>query len=190
MALPFLRKSDSRLVAAGLAILGWCIAIAAILFFSVVSLLALLYAMQSDTNQESTLKKVSASLTFVGFGMRPEALTESLGIRPSFTDVSYVARCGSNRKEECGLWSYDTSTCLSSPDVREHIEHLLHLFRPLKSRIEETRPPPNVFVQVRCEPISIMRPAMAPRIDADHIAGLADLRAALTVELLTKIRTA
>ncbi len=143
--------------------------------------------MQSTSKQESPLEKVSASLTFVGFGMRPEAFTESLGIQPSFTNVSYVARCGTNRKEECGLWSYDTSARVSSPDVREHIEHLLHLFRPLKSRIEETRAQPNVFVQVRCAPVSIMRPVIVPRIDADHIAGLADLRAALTVELLTKI---
>jgi hypothetical protein len=115
--------------------------------------------------------------------MRPEALTESLGIEPSFTDVSYVGRCGTGRKEECGVWSYDTATDLSSHEVREHIEHLLHLFRPLNSRIEEVRPRPNAFVHVRCEP-TIAGGNLTPRIDADCIAGLAELGAALTVEIV------
>src|SRR2546429_771428 len=114
--------------------------------------------MQSHTEQMSPAERVSVSLTLVGFGMHPDTLTESLGIQPSCTDVSYVTRCGTGRKEECGLWSYDTGALISSRDVREHIEHLLHLFRPLRNRIGDTRPRPNVFVHVRCQPASIMRP--------------------------------
>ncbi len=41
--------------------------------------------------------------------MRPDEVTESLGIQPSFAEVSYVARYDTGRKEECGLWSYDTA---------------------------------------------------------------------------------
>ena len=135
---------------------------------------------------EKLMDTPSVSLTFVGFGMRPEAVTENLGIEPTQTDVSFVRRCGTERKEECGLWSWDSGRCVSSRDIGEHIEHLIGLFRPLKSRIEEIRPRPNVFVRVRCIPISVLRPFCftAPRIDARHIAAIAELGAALTVELL------
>ncbi len=140
------------------------------------------------TNHETPVEKVSASLTFVGFGMRPDELTGSLGIQPSFTDVSYVTRCETGRKEECGLWSYDTAANVASRDVGEHIEHLLDLFRPLMSRIDEKTPRPNVFLHVKCEATSIMRPLVAPRIGPDHVAGIAGLGAALQVELLEATR--
>jgi hypothetical protein len=140
--------------------------------------------MKPDSERKPPGEKVSASLTLVGFGMRPETVTESLGVQPSFTNVSQVTRCGTGRKEECGLWQCDTAGSIASRDVSEHIEHLLHLFRPLKCRIEEIRPRPNIFVHLRCEPASIMRPLAAPRIDARHVASIADFGAALTVELL------
>src|SRR5688500_17700394 len=44
----------------------------------------------------------------------------------------------------------------------------------LKSWIEEITPRPNVFVHVRCGPAGGMRTLMAPRIEARHIAALAD----------------
>ncbi len=121
--------------------------------------------------------------------MRPDEVTESLGIQPSFAEVSYVARCDTGRKEECGLWSYDTAKCISSDDIRDHIEHLLRTFLPLKNRIDETRPLPKVFVHVRCQPPSLLRPERAPRIEANHISGLAALNAALTVEI-TRVASA
>jgi hypothetical protein len=111
--------------------------------------------------------------------MRPEAVTESLQIQASSTDVSPVRNCRTNRKEECGLWSYDSAQHLSSPDVREHLEHLLTVFRPLKSRLEEIVPRPNLFVHLRSAPIN----RRLPRIEARHIASLAELGAALTVEV-------
>lgn len=138
--------------------------------------------------EQSQIEKISASLTLVGFGLRPEYLTDILGIQPSYTDVSYVTRCGTSRKEECGLWSYDTTTCVSSRDVRKHIEYLLELFRPLRSRLEEIMPRPKVFVHVKCQAASIMQPLQAPRIDAALVTGLADLGAALTVELVKPAR--
>src|SRR5215510_14134300 len=106
--------------------------------------------MQPDIKQKSS--GVSASLTLVGFGMHPEAITESLGIEPFCTDERYVTQCGTGRKEECGLWSYNTGACVPSCNLGEHLEHLLRLFRPLKSRLEEMRPLPNIFVHVKCNP--------------------------------------
>lgn len=128
------------------------------------------------------------SLTLVGFGMRPEAVTESFGIKPTQTDVSFVKDCGRGRKEECGLWSWDTGGVVSSRDLREHIEHLVKLFRPLKSRMEEIRPRPNIFVNVRYEADRSAPFIMVPRIEAKHVAAIAELGAALTVEVFSKSR--
>jgi len=116
--------------------------------------------------------------------MRPEAITETLGIQPWCTDFGYVNHCAKGRKEECGLWSYDSAASVSSGDITDHLEHLLRLFRPLKSRLEEIRPPPRVFVHLRCAPQSAMQPLWVPRIEAALVAGLAELGAVLDVELL------
>jgi len=141
--------------------------------------------------QETPANTVSASLSFVGFGMRPDELTRILGIQPSSTDVSFLAHCKTGRKEECGLWSYETTTKVPSRDVGEHIAHLLHLFRPLKSRLDELTPRPNVFFHVNCEAIHSKQllgrsslPLFAPRIAAGHVLGIADLGAALQVVLI------
>ena len=130
--------------------------------------------------------KTSVSLSLVAFGMQPDAVTEGLGVEPTCTDVSYVRRCGSERKEECGLWSYDTVRSIESSDVAEHLDYLMNLFRPLKSRLEEIRPRPNVFVEVRCEAESKLGSIRAPQVEARHIAGIAEMGAALKVVLLEK----
>jgi hypothetical protein len=147
--------------------------------------------MNADQNQNDKTRpaaRPSAILTFVGFGMDPDAVTEAFGIQPTCIDVRPVRHCDSGRKEECGLWSFDTAQSISSPDIGEHIEQLIALFRPIKSRIEEIRPKPNIFLQLRCEPVSLLRPLIAPRIEPRHVAALADLGASLTVELLPHAR--
>jgi len=130
--------------------------------------------------------RTSVSFNLVQFGMRPEAVTEGLGVEPTCTDVSYVRRCGTGRKEECGLWSYDTAEAVKSRDVREHLEHLLSVFRPLRSRLEEIRPRPNVIVEVRCEAESMLRPLRLPPLEPRHVEGIAELGAALKVALFEK----
>ena len=134
--------------------------------------------------QKKSPDMTSVSLTLVGFGMRPEAVTESFGIRPTQTDVGFVRDCGRGRKEECGLWSWDTAQSVSTGELAEHIEHLVSVFRPLKSRMEEIRPRPNVFVNVRCGPIGRVGVFRTPRIEARHVAAIAELGAALTVEIV------
>jgi hypothetical protein len=129
--------------------------------------------------------RTSVSFNLVQFGMRPEAVTEGLGVEPTCTDVSYVRRCGTGRKEECGLWSYDTAEAVKSRDVREHLEHLLSVFRPLRSRLEEIRPRPNVIVEVRCE-AERLRPLRLPPLEPRHVEGIAELGAALKVALFEK----
>jgi hypothetical protein len=128
----------------------------------------------------------SVSFSLVQFGMQPQAVTKDLGVEPTYTDVSYVTRCASGRKEECGLWSYDTAGAVKSKELREHLEHLLNLFRPLRSQLEEIRPRPNVIVEVRCEAQSMLRPLRLPPLEPRHVGGIAELGAALKVSLFEK----
>jgi hypothetical protein len=140
--------------------------------------------MESQFPPKTPALSVSATLSLVAFGLQPEAVTDALGIEPSHTDVRYVRRCGTDRQEECALWSYDSASQISSDDLREHIEHLLGRFRPLKSRIEGARPRPNVFINLRCKPIDVAALLLAPQIEAVHVVGLADLGAALKFEFI------
>jgi len=128
----------------------------------------------------------SAQFTLVGFGMQPESVTELLGVQPTEASISYVRRCATGRKEECGLWSFNTSGSVPSRDIAEHLEYLGGLFKPKRSTLEEIRPKPNIFIHLRCEPAIFTHPFLAPRIEAKHIATIAELGAALTVELVEK----
>lgn len=130
------------------------------------------------------LPATAAILTLVGFGMRPEEVTESLGVEPGHANVSPVRRCDSGRKDDCGLWCYDTAQHVSGDDIEKHLEHLILIFRPLISRMEEIRPRPNIFVHLRCAPASRLRPLVTPRLNAKHVAAIAELGAALTIELI------
>jgi len=143
------------------------------------------YEMKPESEKQAPAT-TSASFTLVGFGMQPDEVTKAFGIEPTTIDVSHVTRCGTTWKEECGLWSCDTAQRLSAEedDIGAHLEYLLSLFRPLKSRIEEIRPRPNAIVHLRCKPVSMLRPFAAPQIDSRHIAGIADLGAALKFQLL------
>ncbi len=143
--------------------------------------------MKLNTPDKPHAGTVSAALTFVGYEMRPDEFTALLGVQPSFVSVSQLpAKFNSGgicRGRDCGLWSYDTAGLLPSRDIGEHIRHLIRSFRPLKNRIEEVSPRPNAFVHLRCEPIFATQ-GLSPCIDADCVAGLAELGATLTVELI------
>jgi hypothetical protein len=134
----------------------------------------------------------SVTLTLVGYELRSEELTNKLGIEPSHTDATHLPAhfvsgkvCGGR---ECGLWSYETAAAVTSADVGEHIRHLVRTFHPLKSRIEEFVPALRTFVHARCPSISraAQSPMLSPRIEADCLAGLAELGAVLSVELINQ----
>ena len=82
------------------------------------------------------------------------------------------------------MWCYDTSQHVSGDEIEEHLAHLISIFRPLKTQIEEIRPRPNIFVHLRCRPASRLRPMVTPRLEARHVAAIAELGAALTIELI------
>lgn len=82
--------------------------------------------------------------------------------------------------EDCTLWSYDT-TKITASDVNEHLRHLLAVFLPIRSRIEELRPSPRIIVSVYWE--STMAGVAGPQIDAECISGLAGLGASLHIKV-------
>lgn len=131
-----------------------------------------------------TPRSSSVSFTLVAFGLQPDAVTNAFGIEPSSASVDLVRKCESRRKEECGLWSYDTARKITSPELAEHFDHLLSLFRPIRSRVEEIRPRPNIVVHVRCKPDSSVFSFLSPRIDSRYITAFAELGASLRIELL------
>jgi Domain of unknown function (DUF4279) len=144
-----------------------------------------------NAEDRTPLRTVSASLSLVGYGMRPAELTATLGVEPSSTDLSHLpARFSSSGVaggRECGLWSYDTAVVVSGSDLGDHIRHLIRLFRPLWSRIEEFDPPVRAFIHLRCRATSRIGagPVLSPRIEPDCVAGIARLGAVLTFELFT-----
>ena len=105
------------------------------------------------SNAEAPPNVISATLTLVGYDVRPEDVTSILGVQPSSTDVTHLpasfhgsAVCGGR---DCGMWSYETAAVIADSDVGEHLRHLLRLFRPLRSRIEEFNPRLRVFIHLR-----------------------------------------
>jgi hypothetical protein len=146
--------------------------------------------MQSEAASKSSPDRVSAALTFVGYDLCPQDLTQILGIEPSYTDATPLpARFkpgGISPARDCGLWCYDTAAHVTSKDIGEHIRHLLRLFGPLKSRIEDVLPPLNLFVHIKCQPLFSVASSrsVSPRLDRDCIAGMAQLGATVTVELI------
>jgi hypothetical protein len=136
------------------------------------------------TKPKTPADVISASLTLVGYDVRPEDVTSTLGVQPTSTDVTHFpakfvgsAVCGGR---DCGMWSYKTSVVVATSDVGEHLRHLLHLFRPLRSRIEEFNPRLRVFIHLRSRSTN----GISPRIEPDCIAGMAELGACFTVELI------
>ncbi len=127
--------------------------------------------------------KVSATLRFFCPGITKEQLTGSLGVEPTLAQTAYEPATfgpgGLKGAQDCTLWSYDTANKVSSSNINEHLRHLLTVFLPLKSRIEELRPPPHIFASVYWE--STIAGIAGPRIDPRCISGLAELGAGLDI---------
>lgn len=130
--------------------------------------------------------KVSATVRFICPKTDPEAVTRTLGIQPTYTNISQgtAAFTATGLKEpmDCGIWCYDTAAKVSSSDPNTHLRHLLALFLPLRSRLEELRPPPGVVVEVYWE--STVAGIAGPTIDKASIRGLAELGASLDIRVV------
>jgi hypothetical protein len=132
--------------------------------------------------------KVSATLRFFCVEVHPDELTKLLGIQPTETSYDHspamFTSSGLQGGKNCGLWSYDTSGLLGSHEISEHLRHLLKLFLPLKSRIEELRPRPWIRIDIHWE--STIAGIAGPHIQPDCLVGLGELGATLDIRV-TKI---
>jgi hypothetical protein len=129
--------------------------------------------------------KVSATLQLYCARISGKELTEALGVQPTLAQTAHeraaFGPCGLTGAEDYTLWSYDTSTKVTAADVNEHLRHLLGVFLPIRSRIEELRPSPRILVCVYWE--STMAGVAGPQIDAECISGLASLGASLHIKV-------
>src|SRR5271165_56814 len=123
--------------------------------------------------------KVSATVRLFCPGITGEELTGALGVEPTLAQTAHEAATfgpgGLKGAQDCTLWSYESATKVSSSNLNDHLRHLLTVFLPLKSRIEELRPPPHISVSVCWE--SMIAGIAGPQIDAECISGLAALGA-------------
>jgi hypothetical protein len=82
-------------------------------------------------------------------------------------------------------WHYDSASSVSSTNVSDHVQHLLGLFLPIKSRIEEIRPPPRIHISVRWECTDFGVTGLAgPRFSAKDLKGISELGATLEVKVI------
>jgi len=69
--------------------------------------------------------------------------------------------------------------------VTDHIQHLLSLFLPIKSRIEEIRPLPRINVSVHWECSAFgVKGLTGPQFNVDDLRGVAELGAKLEVKVI------
>jgi hypothetical protein len=129
--------------------------------------------------------RVSATLELLCFETHQDAVTEALGIKPTSAQTAHEAAAftssGLIGAKDAALWCYDTASRVSSSALSDHLRHLLGVFLPIKSRIEELRPHPHVRVRVYWE--STMAGIAGPEIDAECISGLASLGATLDIRV-------
>jgi hypothetical protein len=113
--------------------------------------------------------------------MTAEQVTEALGIEPTDAQTAHERPSRVKRARDATLWSYDSSSKITSSDLNDHVKHLLDVFLPLKSRIEELRPVPHMTVCTYWE--STIAGIAGPQLDAKCISGLAALGASLEIKV-------
>jgi hypothetical protein len=88
------------------------------------------------------------------------------------------------RKSGCA-WHYDSASRVTSTKVSDHVQHLLALFVPIKSRIEEMRPIPRRQVSVywECKPVALKGLA-GPEFTIEDLRGIVELGARLQVKVI------
>src|SRR5205085_7761667 len=83
------------------------------------------------------------------------------------------------------VWYYDSSSKISSTNVSDHVQHLLALFLPIKSRMEEMRPLPriNISVSWECSHFGVTG-STGPLLSAKDLRGIAELGASFEVRVI------
>jgi hypothetical protein len=125
--------------------------------------------------------KVSATVQFFCVDMTAVRVTDALGVEPTDAQTARERLGSLQGIRDATLWSYDSSSKITSSDLNEHLKHLLDVFLPLKSRIEEFRPLPHITVSIYWE--STMAGIVGPHLDARFISALAELGASLDVKV-------
>src|SRR5438045_3774204 len=102
---------------------------------------------------EQFIFKVSATLELFCFDWEASRVTEVLQVQPTWTTAMHPVASSVLHGPFIGgcHWQYDTASTVSSTKVTDHIQHLLSLFMPIKSRIEEMRPVPTLMIRVHWE---------------------------------------
>ena len=125
--------------------------------------------------------KVAATARFFCAEMTAEQVTEALGVEPTDAQTAQERPGGVKGVRHATLWNYDSSSKITSTDLNNHVRHLLDVFLPLKSRIEELRPLPHITVCTYWE--STIAGVAGPQLDAKCISGLAALGASLEIKV-------
>lgn len=86
-------------------------------------------------------------------------------------------------KEACAAWSYDSESHVASRDINAHLRHLIEVFVPRRRRLEQLSPRVMFMVDVSWES-KFAGTGIGPTIDKECIAGIAQLGASLTVQVI------
>src|SRR5579864_5267684 len=130
--------------------------------------------------------RVSATLELTCPGHECANITELLQIQPTWTSPLLVTNTSgppSPSKNGCA-WHYESAPKVSSTDVSDHIQHLLLLFLPIKSRIEEMRPVPqiDIILDWECSGFGVTG-LTGPQFTVNDLRGLTDLGARLQIKV-------
>ena len=141
--------------------------------------------MNAPPHCERHVGKIQVTARLFCVGMKADEVTEALGVEPTEAQTAHepanFGPGGLKGAQECSLWTYETAFKVRSSDINEHLGHLLDVFLPLRSRIEDLRPLPHISVSIYWE--STIAGVAGPQIDARCIRGLAELGASLEIKV-------
>jgi hypothetical protein len=133
--------------------------------------------------------KVSATLELTCHDYECSSVTELLQIQPTSTSPLELSGSPGHPapwKTGCA-WHYDSASKISSTKVSDHVQHLLSLFLPIKSRMEEMRPPPHINISVRWECTDFgVKGLTGPEFKSKDVKGMAELGARLVLKVIQK----
>jgi hypothetical protein len=78
------------------------------------------------------MESVNAVLSIVGDGVRPEKITEMLGIEPDQSWAKgdeYIGVIGKTRSRHSGLWEFTSSGKVTSAKPLNHLKYIIRMFR-------------------------------------------------------------
>lgn len=124
------------------------------------------------------------------FGHEASSVTELLQVQPTWTSPLTFAGSPTPApawaKSGC-VWHFDSASSVSSTKVSDHVQHLLAIFLPIKSRLEEMWPRPRIKVSVYWECTAFgVSGLTGPQLEATDLKGLAELGVFLEVKVIAK----